>query len=306
MSKRLNLHGRRFGKLTAIRTNGRNASGQLLWECVCACGRYTVTASSNLVRGTTKSCGCLAHAGRDLSGRQFGKLTAIRRVEKNSEKKSARRDARWLCTCACGRETITDTGSLLSGNTKSCGNCSWGRYENVGNYVVGHFEDGHSFLIDLCDCEQVKKRRWWRDKRSGYFVTSLDGRLYYLHRFLLLDREGFVCDHRNRDKADNRRSNLRYATPKENARNRSIGRNNTSGYIGVCWHVRQKKYVTAIKVNNRTVNLGSFHTAEDAARARDKAALYYFGSFANLNFGGEHESKNPGAGQGFHAARLPL
>lgn len=296
MSKPLNLQGQRFGLLTALHIVGKNACGQLLWACACDCGGTAVSAASSLNRGTTKSCGCLAHTARDLTGRRYGKLTAVQRVEKDASTKRVKRSARWLCTCDCGREMVTDASALVSGNTKSCGNCSWGRYEESGNHIIGYFEDGHSFLIDRCDYGEAKKHRWWVDKGSGYFVTSVGGLLQYLHRLIMPDREGLVCDHRNRDKSDNRRENLRYATKKENAQNRSMGRNNTSGYIGVCWHIRQNKYVAAIKVNNRTINLGAYHSAVEAARVRDKAALFYFGSFANLNLGGDHENKNASTG----------
>lgn len=48
----------------------------------------------------------------DLTGRQFGRLTAVARVSKGS---------RWLCTCNCGGTNIVKASLLLSGNTKSCG-----------------------------------------------------------------------------------------------------------------------------------------------------------------------------------------
>lgn len=305
MSKRMELQGQRFGNLTAIRPVGKNACGQMLWECACVCGRTTVSAASMLKRGTTRSCGCLARQRHDLSGQAFGKLTAIQRVVTSDAARSRSRSAIWLCRCECGRETSIRANALVTGNTKSCGYCSFGRYESVGNHVIGYFEN-NSFLIDVDDYDQVSKYRWWIDKGTGYFCTNINGHIVYLHRFLLTDRTGLVCDHRNRDKCDNRRANLRYATPQQNSWNRSLGRNNTSGYIGVCWHVRQKKYVASINVNNRTINLGSFHTAEEAACVRDKAAQHYFGSFANLNFGGNHEQEDTSARQSVHAARLTV
>lgn len=57
-SRRLDITGRRFGRLTAIRTVGKNISGQMLWECSCDCGGSTVTSVSSLIDGHTKSCGC--------------------------------------------------------------------------------------------------------------------------------------------------------------------------------------------------------------------------------------------------------
>lgn len=52
---------------------------------------------------------------QDLTGRRFGRLIVVRRVENTSTGK-----ARWLCRCDCGGETAVITSSLLSGRTQSC------------------------------------------------------------------------------------------------------------------------------------------------------------------------------------------
>ena len=52
----------------------------------------------------------------DLTGRRFGKLTVIKRVENTKANK-----ARWLCKCDCGNEKIVVGGDLQSGRTRSCG-----------------------------------------------------------------------------------------------------------------------------------------------------------------------------------------
>ena len=53
------LTGKRFGRLTAIRSCGKHSDGQFLWECVCDCGKTTTVPTSLLTSGQTQSCGCL-------------------------------------------------------------------------------------------------------------------------------------------------------------------------------------------------------------------------------------------------------
>ncbi len=75
----------------------------------------------------------------DLTGRQFGRLCAVQRVENTKTGNSA-----WLCRCECGREKTIRASSLRSGNTKSCGCLSEnGEYSGlpVGiNYVIRSYK----------------------------------------------------------------------------------------------------------------------------------------------------------------------
>lgn len=60
MSKLKDLTGQRFGKLVVIkREPNYNKNRSARWLCVCDCGNQTVVRSGSLLRGGTKSCGCL-------------------------------------------------------------------------------------------------------------------------------------------------------------------------------------------------------------------------------------------------------
>lgn len=52
------LTGKVFEKLTVIRRSENSPLGAVRWECLCECGRVTVTRASRLQNGETKSCGC--------------------------------------------------------------------------------------------------------------------------------------------------------------------------------------------------------------------------------------------------------
>lgn len=51
--------GKKYGRLTAIRPNGKNKHGNVKWLCKCDCGNYTTVLGTKLRNGKTQSCGCL-------------------------------------------------------------------------------------------------------------------------------------------------------------------------------------------------------------------------------------------------------
>jgi hypothetical protein len=91
---------------------------------------------------------------------------------------------------------------------------------------------------------------------------------------------GMDIDHINGDGLDNRWSNLRLATRAENIRNSRTKATNTSGFKGVSWHKRDRKWQAHIKINGRSKNLGLFEAPEDAHAAYVAAAQKYHGEFA--------------------------
>lgn len=61
MSTIKDLTGMRFGRLTVVRDSGRRSSGgNVLWECVCDCGKHSFVSCGDLKRGKIVSCGCYA------------------------------------------------------------------------------------------------------------------------------------------------------------------------------------------------------------------------------------------------------
>lgn len=76
-----NLTGKRFGKLIAEKIVGTATDGTLLWECKCDCGNITTVRSTSLVKGDTKSCGCLRGECARRVGYVHGKTgTRLHRV----------------------------------------------------------------------------------------------------------------------------------------------------------------------------------------------------------------------------------
>lgn len=152
---------------------------------------------------------------------------------------------------------------------------------------------GFEAIVDDEDFEYLSQFKWHfnshgyaartiyikdSSKKSGYkFITER------MHRVINKTSKGFHTDHINSNRLDNRKVNLRTATRAQNARNKSNQKNNTSGYKGVSWHARNKRWRASISLNNKPVNIGCFKTKEEAARAYNEAAIRLHGEFSKLN-----------------------
>ena len=121
---------------------------------------------------------------------------------------------------------------------------------------------------------------------SGYCGVRIRGRLFYAHRLAWLYMTGewpaAEIDHINGDPKDNRWSNLRAATPKQNQANKRRQKNNTSGFKGVSWDKDAQNWRADIRVEYRHLALGYFNTPEEAHYAYCAAAKKHFGEFARV------------------------
>lgn len=90
-------------------------------------------------------------------------------------------------------------------------------------------------------------------------------------------------DHRDRNPANNRLSNLRLASAKENSRNRSLRKDNALRLKGVWFDRQNNRFRAQICVDGKTKYLGNFMTAEEAAAAYETAAADLFGEFSPTN-----------------------
>lgn len=106
-------------------------------------------------------------------------------------------------------------------------------------------------------------------------------KVVFLHHVVLKRKNGFLTDHINRDTLDNRTSNLRYSTNVQNTINRKT--TNKTTYRGVKKNANHESFMARISYNKKEIYLGNFPTAEEAAKAYNKAAKRYHGEFAQLN-----------------------
>jgi hypothetical protein len=71
---RVDLIGKRFGRLSVVSAEGCNKRGAMLWKCKCDCGNESHVTTTMLNRGKTKSCGCL---NRELASERMKKVQLL-------------------------------------------------------------------------------------------------------------------------------------------------------------------------------------------------------------------------------------
>jgi len=117
------------------------------------------------------------------------------------------------------------------------------------------------------------------DGVNGYIVIIIDGKNYRAHRLAWLYVNGGFpkeqIDHISHDRTDNKIANLRSVTNQENQMNKSMLKNNTSGFTGVYWHKPTNKWQSQIMINGKYKHLGYFTNKNDAIKARKEANIEF-------------------------------
>lgn len=154
---------------------------------------------------------------------------------------------------------------------------------NFAKIPIGvNAKDGYA-IVDK-EFAYLDRHKWSMTGNSngqGYPGTNIDRQSVDMHRLIMGFPKGLEVDHINRNRLDNRLTNLRLVNRQQNSLNKTIQRNNPSGYKGVSaesgkWRVKV--------VLSRVVHFGGLYACKhEAARAYNDLAVRLHGKYAALN-----------------------
>ena len=153
-------------------------------------------------------------------------------------------------------------------------------------------------IVDDEDFDWLNRWKWCVCKGPNTFYIVRNSsrktgkrKTILMHRLILGLKPGDPrqCDHKDHNGLNNQRHNLRCATRAQNQHNQKPYKGTSSQFKCVCWHRGAGKWAARIRVNGQSIHLGLFTSEIEAALAYDKAALRYYGEFANMNFGANYD-----------------
>lgn len=208
-------------------------------------------------------------------GMRFGKLTVIEKADNYT----------WKCRCDCGNISTPTCWHLITGHTRSCGNCGKNHYEDCddGVSVAVTTTNGAVFFIDKEDEPLVRQYKWSCSTDSHGIVTICNSKGRSVYDLILNTPKGMEADHIDLNRLNNRRSNLRIVTHQQNQCNQPLQRNNTSGVAGVSYYPPRRKYRARIKVCQHDIHLGYYSTFDEAVQARNVGMKFMFGEYGRYN-----------------------
>jgi hypothetical protein len=132
---------------------------------------------------------------------------------------------------------------------------------------------GKKAIVDDEDFNYLNQFKWHYQSqgyaaRNGIMVNRKRGDIILMHRVVNETPNNLITDHINRNKLDNRKSNLRTVTYSVNHLNKNKPVNNTSGYKGVHWDKSKNKWRAKAQYKSKQIHLGDFDDPEKANVAR--------------------------------------
>ncbi len=202
----------------------------------------------------------------DRTGQRFGRLVALERNGANVLKK-----ALWRCRCDCGTEVCVPSGSLVTGNTTSCGCWLQEQITKHGGTNKGSYNTWRAMLRR---CNNPRDKDYPRYGGKGITVCE------HWHEYI-----NFAADmgEPNGDETLDRINtygnygpeNCRWAGATTQNRNVRVRANSKTGVVGVV--IRNNRYYGKVSVKSKGFYSKACHSIEEAATARKELERLHWG-----------------------------
>lgn len=182
---RHDLTGQRFGRLTAIEPTEKRMRTQVVWRCVCDCGAEAFVASSYLIKGETRSCGCLRRDlhRKDITGLVKEHLTALYPTDEVAD----RGQPVWVWQCDCGnlvRRPLTGVGKHSITRCPDCAyKLSLEKVEASRKHIARDDEGRSVKQVDairegkpMVNNTSGVRGVYWHKRRRKWVATICDGK----------------------------------------------------------------------------------------------------------------------------------
>jgi hypothetical protein len=202
----------------------------------------------------------------DRSGERFGRLAVIEQAGRNNFKKVL-----WKCRCDCGKEVCVAAGSLVTGNTTSCGCYLKEKITKHGGWKNASYNTWRAMMRR---CTNPNDKDYAKYGAMGVKVCP------QWHDYLQFKRDmgepvGAETLDRVDPYGDYTPENCRWASLPVQARNVRVRENSVSGHTGV--HLRGKKWYGEITAKQKKFYSRACDTVEEAAVARKKLERLHWG-----------------------------
>ena len=177
-----------------------------------------------------------------------------------------------LYKCFCGKEFETQSYYIKIKHTQSCG-CH--NINQIKKRSITHNLSNHrlynTWLGMISRCTDKNNPRYKDYGGRGITVCQEWNNLEnFINDMFPIYQEGLTIDRENLN-GNYEKSNCRWATiVMQNRNTRVLQVNNNSGYRGVSYNKKLKKYSSSITVNRKNIHLGYFNNALEAGLCRDK------------------------------------
>ena len=153
------------------------------------------------------------------------------------------------------------------------------------SFGIGYTSNGGMFYFDKEDFEKIRYGCWHIDPTTGYVrgIIPPSQKKVYFHRVVTDAKPDETVDHRNHNRIDNQKHNLRKCSRAQNSTNMSGRHDNVSGYTGVWFDKARNKWCAQITVNKKRISLGRFDGFDEAVSARIAAENEHFQEYSYRN-----------------------